>query len=316
MVRPDRRGQLILIGALLLATVIFGVSVLLNSTLYSGMAGAGDVDGAIDRTDRLTFEAKRGVRSLLVRVNHRGRSVTGNQAVTAAAGNVSRYGQLLAESAATGGPMALNLTLNESSSSVGYRVVQVADGEFTDEPGNGAFDVVPHSLGARIGWATMNVEVANVTGPFTVTAGNATEVIEYEFDQTPAGNLSVAVSLPSGSTTATCVETNGRVLLDLYDGVGYRSNCTFDGFGRFDDPMNLSFEDGDRAVGRYSVVASDVSFAQVPPAYRECTDTPTPAESDPCAHPVVWTANFTMGIQTDSLDYRNRFNLSVYPGAP
>lgn len=316
MVRTGDRAQLILAGALLLAAIVFGVSFLLSSVLSAGATAGGGAEGSMTDTERLNDEVNRGIRSLVVRVNHAGSVVTESEIEAAVAANVTQFSRLFGESKAAAGPTAVNVSFDGANSTVGYRLTQTADAEFEDYGGEADWVPIPDDQDASIGWFTANVEVRNTSSdPFTVVARNdsgANIVIQMEEND---GNLSVQ-SVPSygPSRAGTCVPTGGRVLLDLFDGNAFNANCSFHGVGLLGDPIELEFSDADRIEGRFSIVANNSSSDHLNDEYYPCTAGPATV-TDPCLHPVVWSANLSTDVQSDRVTYQSSYNLSIYPGA-
>lgn len=328
MVRSASRAQLILVGALLVATVILGLSFLLNSLLFTSASGTGETGAAMAETEQLAFELQRGVRSLAVRVNHAKRNVTAGEVATAIESNVTHLGRLYGEAQAAAGAVAISVSYDNASSIRGYRIVQAHDDDFRegdDSPGDwwpvpGPW--TPHSQPpVTVGWVTANVDVqdTNATGSiFTVEARNDTaHRVELQL-QRDGGNLSVDADTSWGSSTSTvCRSTGGRVLVDLFDGNAFNGDCAFPGVGALDGPVSIRFENTDRIEGRYAIVTNRSTVHVGTSTYLKCVDSAgdgrPPAAADPCAAPVIWSANVTTSVRTDRVSYHNAFNLSVYP---
>lgn len=322
MVNGTTRAQLILIGALLLATVIFGLSLLLNSLLFSGAASSGGANAAIGQTQTLEFEVQQSVRSVGLRVNHARRNVTAGQLGPAFAANVSAFSRLYDESKAAAGSATVTVRYDNASSTLGYRIVQTHDAHFTDQTADPSWTLVPDSSQTAVGWFTANVAIGNTsTGqPFVVTAENASAELTLQLTA-DGGNLSVESELdgPAGLATSdvTCGATSGRALVDLYDGSAYTGDCEFDGLGALEGPIGVEFDHADRVEGRYSLVLNR-SNGNFGTEYLTCVDGGTgrpPGDADPCYAPVIWSANLTTVVQTDRVSYENAYNLTIYRGA-
>lgn len=332
MVSDRDRAQLILIGAILIATIIFGLSVLLNSLVFTGASGASSAGASLDETDLADFEIQRNVRAVIVRVNHADRNVTfgppGDLEIQISE-NVTRYSRLLAESKAASGSIAVDVSYNNSTSRSGYRIVQAHDDDFTDMDGNPSWVPVPgpgapwSTPDTNVGWFTANVNVANTTGtPFRIFADNGSRELEIEL--TPTGpsnsNLSVETNLspPGATATTACASARDRVLLDLYRGNGFVDGCEFVGIDNLTGAVSVEFENADQIQGKYEIVInrSNARMNHGSPTYQPCVDavgTPLPAiEADPCVAPVIWSANLTTRIDGDGIDFENSYNLSLY----
>lgn len=325
MVSRRERAQLILAGAILLATLIFGLSLLLNSLLFTGASGATSADASLGETDLASFEIQRSVRAVVVRVNHAERNVTVGDLGTRIERNVTRYSRLLAESKAAAGSVVVNVSYDNDSSTGGHRIVQAHDAEFTDGGGDEdwlSYPPVPDSPDTSVGWFTANVDLENTTSTppfFAVTAQNdsgSTVVIELNRS---GGNVSVAADPSWGSQTrTTCAGSNGRALVDLYHGTGFLDNCQFVGVGDLSGPVAIDFQNGDRIEGKYEIVMNrSNSRVGIGSTYEHCanpiTGTPEPPSgADPCVAPVIWSANLTTTVDGGDLSYENSYNLSLY----
>jgi hypothetical protein len=332
MVRRRDRAQLILIGAILVAAVIFGLSLLLNSLLFAGATGADEVQSAVAQTEDVEFEIQRSVRSLAVRVNHAGRNRTAAEVAADLEANVSDFARLYAESKTGAGSAVVSVAYENATSTVGYRIVQDHDDDFTDNDSPGLTDwyPVPDSgtcsscEDTAVGWFTANVNVGNtsqggVGNPeFSVLADNGSEHVRLTLTR-DGGNLSVdphtswAGSLPE----ATCGASSGRTLVDLLGGTAYTGTCEFTGIGALSGTMSVRFEEPDAIEGKYSIVVNE-TYDRLGPSsdtYRPCPGR-GPEEADPCVTRVIWSANLTTAVQNDRVVYENAYNVSVYGGVP
>jgi hypothetical protein len=323
MVSRDR-AQLILIGSLLIATVIFGLSFLLNSLLFSGAAGSTGATGSIDQLESHQFDVQRSLRTLAVRVNHASRNVSANQVATAIDENFTTLGRLHSESAAAAGTGTVAVRYNNSTSTLGSRIVQTQDADFTDNTSAPNWTPVPTSPETSVGRFTANVIVQNTSTsvPFRVTAENESNYqVELEI-RSDGSNLSVDSTYdppgpPPTTTTVQCGAENGRSLLDLYGGSAFTGDCEFTGIGNLTGPTRIDFQNADEIEGSYALVVNR-STGEIGTGYGECFDGATgvpPTDADPCLAPVVWSANVTTEYQSDRLSYGNTYNLTVYSEA-
>lgn len=330
MVSGSDRGQLILVGALLVATVIFGLSFLLNSLLFAGSVGSGGAAAAVDQAEDADLEVQRSLRSVAVRVNHASRNVTASEVATAIESNVTAFSRLYSEAKAAAGSATVTVAYDNATSTLGYRIVQDTDASFTDLSGTEDWSpvlgpgTVPDNPTAAVGWFTANVDVGNTsTGvPFRVEAENASGHELTLRLRNDGGNLSVdwefdPPAAPSSSDTVRCGTTAGRSLVDLYTGTAYTGTCEFRGIGVLQGATSLRFEDAERIEGRYAIVMNR-SNPRVDPTsstYRPC-DGLDPSLASPCVAPVIWSANVTATVQNDRVTYESAYNLSVYTETP
>jgi hypothetical protein len=290
---------------------------MLSSVLHSGATGVGGADATVTDTDRLINEVNLGARSLVVRVNHAHWAANASEVAAAVDADVSIFADLYAESKAASGSVAVDVAFENATSRLGYRLVQTADADFSSADDDGDWEPIPKDQNATVGWFTANLDLQNTSdSPITVNASNGSRYIETEISK-DQGNLSVK-STPSWAAPQadeTCEATGERVLLDLYDGTAFNSDCPFNGIALLDDPISIEFEDSSRIEGRYTIVANNRSTDQLDDeVYHSCTDG-SATVTDPCLHPIIWSANLSTTVQSERLGYRNRYNLSIYPGA-
>jgi hypothetical protein len=328
MVTPGNRsrGQLILIGALMLATVILGLSVLLNSILFTGAAGDTGAAAALEETGHVDYDVERGARQLVVRINHDERNRSAAEIGDAVDTNVGNFSQALAEARARSSSVAVSVDYDNSSSTFGRRIVQDHLAGMTDGSGSPTWEPVPDTTPpTRVGWFSLNVDVANVSAnPFTVTAENESgHEVRIRLQQTASGSelrVRSDATYPGAPAPVdvTCDPERGRVLLDLYSGRVFTSDCTFTGIGSLDRPSSITFERGNRLRGKYAIVVNrsnpDVGTSGT---YYRCRDPVTgngrpPSQADPCVAPAVWAANITTAVEGPTLSYQDTYNLTVY----
>ena len=314
---------MILLGAIALAVLIVGVSVVVNSLTTTRTAGPSQASPQIDEAREFGFESRKGTRSLLVRINHRYRNVTATELGTEVAENVTRYSGLLAESYASSHAEYVSIAYHNDSSAFGERLVQAGDDNLTatDDPTS----LVPSGIGSatavprQLGWFTLNVDVEETSREQAriVVENRSGDSVEYRINRTSDGGLNVSSEVTvdgsvSGGTTVACDPSRERVLLDLVDGTSFSADCRFNGTRAIEGPYTVEIEDGDRLVGKYELVYND-SVSTNPPNYvdpDECAD--TVAAVDPCAAPAVWVANVTARFDTSELNFTNDYNVSIY----
>jgi hypothetical protein len=300
------RGQLILIGALVIALTVIGISVVVNTVLFVENTPTDRGTARIDRAATVDDDARRAVRSTVLRVNHRGRDRTPGQVSDAARRNVSGLSDLLGQQYLASQSLAVNVSYLGTTEE-GVRVVQAADGNLTDA-GDDDGDWSPDPGGTRrVGWFVLNLNAtetgsdrfhANVTG-----AGG--DELGVTLNKTAGGAFNVTSSVGgSAPGTVTCEPRGGRLALDFRRGRQVSgTGCRFDGMDQLGTPTGVEFENGDTAVGKYAIVMNGTGAGN-------CG---SPADR-PCESPVVWTANVSVSVTSAEFEYRNRGNVSVYPG--
>lgn len=335
------RGQLVLVGAVGIALVIIGLVVVINTTLVSENLAASESLQNADEVTKFSANARRDVRAITLRINHRKRNLTAEQIGTYVAHNLSNYSRALAETHARSGIASVNVSFNNDSSGWGTRVVQKSDSDLRSpvdddqtwalfEKAGPAGPAPPPTLpepDVRRFVLNLNVtetadEEFNVT--FTNASGDYVDIglqstgddIEIRTERTPGGNV----------TGVTCDPSNGRVLVNLVSGRAYTGDCDFRGVlnrtnsSRSLDPPyeSITITRGDRAVAQYSVV-TNLSYEQVgtdlAEPYKHCDPkhASVATATEPCRSHAIWRANVTTVYQSASSDYWQLHNVSVYP---
>jgi len=317
-VPESRRGQLILVGAVVIAAVIIGLTVLINSVLFTETVGSDSMNSRVGEASQSDFEVRKAVRSLLLRVNHGERNVTKDRVQARAARNVLLYSRLIGEVYATARPIGVNATYSNTSTDLGVRIVQSYDGGMNRSDGTATWTPLPGGGTPRdLGWFTMNVNVQNSSKEeefsiFARETGGSTVTLSFNKTANSTVWINSSGSVTAGESTV-CDPSNGRVLVDIYDGTAFTGDCSFVGFEAILDGSNalskIEFRDGDEQIGQYSMVFNG-SLASPSPTLSKCSA--GPSMTDPCWTPVVWTANITTHVTGEGLTYSNQYNISIY----
>ena len=310
----DERAQLVLVGAIAIGIVIIGMTIVLNSAVFTeNVADSNPVEvtGDVGEFDR---EATRSVRSIAVRVNHVGvhnPNGAGGHATLRGdlQNNVSNYSRAVGESYADTGSVYVNVTFDGVGEN-GTRLVQDEDDDFNGGPGVGGNPTWTLFDGPfQLGWFVMNLEVENVsdTDQFHVEIRNTSGATKnVSIWQTNTGDIAINSS-PTGGTVpdATCAPTNGRVVVDAVTGTGYSDTCSFNGTDQLQQPYDrLRFVNADNAYGRMDVVANETSTG---PGVVPCV-----APHAVCESAAAWSVEFTTNYRTGEVSYERKHNMSVY----
>jgi hypothetical protein len=311
--RTRGRAQLILLGAVTLAVLIVGVTVVVNSLTVTRTAGPSQASPQIDEAREFSFESRKGVRSLVVRLNHRHRNQTAPELATLVADNVSAYGRLLAESYASSHAEYVSLTYDNDSSAFGRRVVQVADDNVTDASGARDWQVGDPGEYRQIGRFTLNLNVDNTsTTAGRIVVSNGSERVTYHVSRTTNGSLNVTSDLSyAGNVTGVCDPSRQRVLVDLREGSSFSGDCSFNGTTVFDGPYTVRVENGANLVGKYELVYNE-SMGVPPGTYDRCENAASVPGTDPCTAPAVWVASVSVSFDSSETRFTNGYNVSIY----
>jgi len=317
------RAQLILVGAIVLAVVIVGLSVVANSFFATASSGSVDVSAQSDAAVEFDYESRRGLRSLLLQLNHRNRNLTESEYATAVDDNVTGYSRLLSGSYVRSDGVAVNLTYHNDNSEFGRRLVQAEDAAITDDGGNPSWDPVSTASPSdrrQVGRFVMNVDLSetSLSPAMTVEVRNGSESVRIELSRTTtaAGEVLQVRSEVSyaGPTETTCAGVNDRVLLDLETGDSLPGDCEFHGVDALTGPVSIEIGNGDSVVAKYGLVVNG-SLSAGTTDYDTCRNGPDLVPVDePCTEPVVWTANVTTRFAGSEVQYVNSLNMTVYEG--
>ncbi|MFB6180176.1 MAG: hypothetical protein ABEI77_10685 [Halorientalis sp.] len=305
------RGQLLLVGAVIIAAIIIGLVVVINTVLVTENVAKGEsLDRARD-TAQFDSQARRNVRSLVLRLNHDNRTVTADELNTSVHENFTSYGRLLAETYALREPIWVNISYHNDSSTWGQRIVRNPDGKFTS-PG-GSNDWMAVSDYSQIGRFVLNLNVSQTeTSPFYLNFTNRSgEHINISLRaQNSGGNSNILINSPKQTGAAVCESANGRVLLDVLSGTAYTGDCEFEGPRTIDlqEPYTLRITDGNRGYGKYGIVAN-TSVSPASGNYARCQSFPTAT----CTAPIIWSANVTVQYESTAILYNQDHNVSIYP---
>jgi hypothetical protein len=304
------RAQLILVGSLAIALVIIGLTVLVNTILFTESVGSGSLDNRIQEAQEFDSEAIDGVRSLVFRISHADRNLTETELRANVARNVTSFSRAIGESYASTRPVAVTVDYSNASE-IGTRIVQDHDAPITDNSANPTWS--PFGPEKTVGWLSLNVDVGETdTDPFFANATNATSGrwVNVSVSRLPNGNVSVVSNVSDApNTVRECAPARGRVLLDVYEGRSLTSatgTCSFTGTSALDPPYDLAFEHGDNLVGKYSLVTRESV-----PGLPSC-DGLDPADAEPCVAPTLWTANISTAFEGEGISYSNNYNVSIY----
>lgn len=310
-----------LIGAVALAFVILSLTAVYAAQLSTQPSTGGSVGADAGNAEEFNRETRRNVRAIAVRTNHAEESYPSQGAVNdSVAAGIGNYSDMTAETYASRG--VITDVRYDGTMSYGTRTLTRSN-DTTFESQSGLRDWDPVSERSEVGWFVLNLNITAMpeNQPFRVVVENgttgSTEQTTYEFTRnaTGASVLDIEVTPPSGTTFQTvCNPRGARSLVDLKDGDVVTSGCSATpGIDTFAGPYTVSFENGDNAVGGFSVVTGYNPGAGWP-AYNgqaDCTD-PTVTQSQPCNTYVVWDATVTTRYNTNQLSYENTQNVSVY----
>lgn len=325
------RAQLILVGAIALAFLIFGIVVVFNSAIYSQTAGQ---DGTVERVGEpavVEAEVEEGVRSVVRAVNaDRNTTVKRNDAnestngseggnetengtngtvsqsentsetVERVNGNLTTFDGYYRNVTATSRPVLANVTLSANESNVGTIVHQR---DFADLTGNESRSVLnetgePHDMA----WFEFTLNTSEFEG-LTVELGTQDDVEFARNDE------NVTVSIGSNECElepATGIGENSTVTVDLLNGEtdAITDEDCLDGLDLVSSEVEwISFANGTDAIGTFELVVG------ANPENEEI-------DSEFAFGPAVLSVKADLAYESDELTYVRETEIDVYGDEP
>jgi len=307
---PERRGQVLLVGAVAIAFVIVGLAVLFNAVTYTGQTTVPEAGSSLDDASQFDFEARRGARELVLRVNHDGVYGAKPPLASDVAANVSDYSAVLG-ARYSGHGAAVNVTFDNATSEYGRRIVQAQARSFTDDTGTNNWQLVDES--DSVGWFALTVNGTNVAensaNAFAINVSNDTgEYVEYRIYGKGGGvvNVSVDTSVGSGGGVYQFNTTRGHVVFDLIDGTSPMNlSARMPSIRRLDGTYTVTFRNGDRASGLYSIVVP--SDDRINGSIAACS-----TSSNPCHGPAIWNVTVTTHYRSPTVNVTHNQTIPVY----
>lgn len=314
--RPDR-GQLVVVGAIVLATLIIGLVPVYNAVFAADSAGNGEPTELTETAlavEDATVEQARGV---AIRVGHGQPFADEDVLVDRYDAALQNGTAALGEATVQGTDHGLNVSFDPGTPGTvnGTRVVRTTRGGVLSPAGADDWTVANDT---RLGWAVVRLGATNLSRgeslDITATdADNASRHLTVSLERTDASNdIRVTVSGTIGATPedVTCEPSGGEVVIDLYRGRSATQDCRFVGLRQVTGPVNLTVEDGDAARGTYEFVVRGGSTLHG--GVLDCKVPPAGQLSQPCRSPVLWTVALETQITGERATYTTTTNVSVY----
>ncbi|MCU4799004.1 hypothetical protein OB920_01260 [Halobacteria archaeon HArc-gm2] len=250
MVRTDR-GQLLLIGAVLIGLTILGTVVMLNGMQYADATGTQTEYRVLDDAERTEEMVERDVGRLTNQIL--AKNPDPGNAFTYVESNVTTYHNYTRNMTLDGSSGTVNVTYNDSVTRghQGYRIQQTTSQPFAPGTPHLVVDDVEYvrSFVLRID----SFSAPGRTNSFDVVARNATtgetwKLEAYEYPPTPAARVTVTTA--DGSVTH--CDTDAAPELDLVQGTNESGECSFPGVREdIGTPSSFRFEGDDDVEGTY-----------------------------------------------------------------
>jgi hypothetical protein len=315
---PDdrSRGQLLLVGAAVLALVIIGIVVVVNTSLFTENVEAPGVSSGVTQVSEIDYNLRQAVRTLTVRVNHQSVNHTSSGIQSQVGRNVTNLSKATRATFVASQSTAVAVDYNRGSSTLGTRVVQERDGYLTDDGTEFGQPEWRPVQGQNIGWFVLNLNVTEMENvPVHANVSNSTGAsvnITMTKVNATSPDVRINTSVSGGpESSVVCDPASGRLLIDLQSGESFTDDsCRFNGTSSITNASTADFEAGDHAQGSYSVVANESGgVSGVIGGLPECRSV---SPDTPCRSPVVWSANVTISVRDSTVAYENTHNISVY----
>ncbi|WP_049970454.1 DUF7261 family protein [Haladaptatus cibarius] len=297
----DDRGQLLLVGAVVIAISLVAVVVVLNTVLYTENVTNSEPIATTGDARDIALVVGGDIEPVVHRTNYAERHDSVAESRTAVAESIAEYETLLGVTVTRRTPASLHVEVSNRTVGTG---VEHDSGTFVDAENESNWTLARSADARRY--------LLSVNRSSLATTDSDAFRIDIE-DGTENWNLSVlrqdddVVLRTDGSTVAassTCTVTSERVRIDIKNGSA--AGCSFpftDGVG---DDYDITYENGANASGTYSMLFNGTD-AEIPPSSVNSGS----SESPYLTH-AVYELDARLTYTTPELTYRTTFNATLY----
>lgn len=251
----DDRGQLMLVGAVVMAASLLALVVVLNSTIYTQNTNPGSSLGEMNEVERQLEVVRTDVDRLTDRLGQR----DGYVDIHELNATLTVYGDRKAEQIVDRRPAYLDVTLNESASDLEREVLRQS---------NRSRAVLSRSN--QSDWTLVENATFNESTPFElVIEPRSPTPTTFIAEGEDGGDWRLNVSQgPSNTVSVEVTYDNGTTVSESVSGNATRVNVTggaINGTQRFafapglDAPYDLRVENGHRSDGAYHILVDEAS---------------------------------------------------------
>ncbi len=297
----DDRGQLLLVGAVVIAISLVAVVVILNTVLYTENVTNSEPIAVTGDARDVALVVRGDIEPLVHRANYDERHDSVGASRTAVNESVAEYETLLGVTVAERTPASFHVEL--SNQTVGEGIEHDSGGAFVD-------------AGNRADWTVaQNADVRRY-----VLSVNRSSLASSQSDAFRIGvsegsedwNLSVfrqgtdVVFRTSGSTVSpsTCAVSSERVRIDVRNGSA--SGCLFSFAQGVGDDYDLVYRNADNASGTYSILFNGTG-ATIPSTSVNAGSSDAPYRTH-----VVYELDARLTYTSPELTYRTTINATLY----
>lgn len=302
------RGQLILVGGVVVAFALVALVLLLNTVLFTENIATRGVDPGVERAgDHATVarQAGRGVVGTLENVEYETWSAA-DQSVRANISNVSDQAQRI-HLERYGAYVSINVTHTRRGSVL---VQDDISRNFTNHTGAENW-MLTNTSGIRNFTMTVNrsrtADVPqNQSFNMTVLGGNGTTWTAYVNASDSSSN--VRVSVPS--RTSPCTSSAANATINWTDGT-FENDCSFTFADGLDPPYEVHFNNSDNATGTYHLVVSNETDTDPGLLDLLLSHFSGPGSGDsPRRYPAVYSLVLEVVYEDSATDYDTRIRIA------
>lgn len=297
--RLDDRGQLMLVGAVVIAASLLALVVVLNSTIYTQNTNPGNTLDETREVEQQLEVIRTDVTRLTDRLTERDHYVDAHELNV----TLSVYSDKKAEQIVNRRPAYLEVALNKSASDLEREVLRQSNRsrEVISNTNESDWTLVENATFNESTPFELTIEPQSSTPTTLVVEGDDGGKWRLNVSQDPSDNVSVDVRYDNGTTISESVPGNAT-----------RINVTggeINGTQRFafapglDGPYDLRVENGDRSSGTYSIVVDEASDIDAGNFHAD------PADGQPYVSREITTAVVDIRYMTDKLSTESRITV-------
>ncbi|WP_435115482.1 DUF7261 family protein [Halolamina sp. C58] len=315
MADVDDRGQLMLVGALVLAVIFVTLAVLLNAAIYTGNVATRDAGPGAGEAIEYENEATAMARTTIGGIDGGGSATYAElrDNFTDTVGEWSR-------SAGTHAVVSLaDASLELRDTVRGTRIAQSTDRNFTSDSNAENWTVANDSRARAFRLNVTQDSLASTDTPvandsFRVTFNDSTDEWAAYLHQGGSDNVSVSVEAPDGSVDSCTVApgADDRAVIDLTGGTIDGEDCPeLRFFGNLSGEYTISYVDALDDDGNAQVVGT---YAVVVDRPLDHLETGADVAGEPTATRTLYSAELRVAYRTSNVYYQSDFR--VAPGEP
>lgn len=297
MVTADRdRGQVILIGAVAVALLLFGIVVVINSVLYTSTVAPHGASAAATDAETLERVVERDV-GRLVDVLSEDRTYVGVRTVSE---SLELYSARLSEASVESGGGYVDVALNDTFGDTDTRIYQTQKSDFRGTDGQDPLVLLDAGNASEVLELELVLDgtvAASEPQAFTIVVENASSGATWSLAYYKDGSSgNVVDTYRNGSQFIGCSLEEATTTVTLDSASTDTTTCMFDFAGGVDAPYTVRFENTEpgKVEGTYDVLVD----GRVPSAYFG-----TDESSEPQAERTITEVAVDVVVEDRSVSY-------------